>query len=175
MALLLARIRAGSPCHRRLPGDFPYHLAFRRWRTARSVKSRIRRLPRGDQYKLYLRAAPPPWPLATRSRRAGSTSSSSTISAPARACFLRPAAATKATASLCQVGDKPDFQPLIRSRCFARSRFRHRFALRSDTYFLLTSDSASTIPSLQLRGVRPKREPAAHPTRSPICFRAPVP
>ena len=158
-ALLLARIRAWltlqSPPSQE---NFPYHLAFRQvvdgklgeFKDAGDFKE-------GEQYKLYLRADPsslaardslaPRWVYVFVIDHFGD--STRVFPAPNRGNENNRLPYT-------QVGDKPNFQPLIPlSGDSPSADFGIDAPFGVDTYFLLTSDNAIDNPEVfNFEGVR---------------------
>ncbi|MGA3016286.1 MAG: caspase family protein [Bryobacteraceae bacterium] len=158
-ALLLARIRAWltlqSPPSQE---NFPYHLAFRQlvdgklgeFKDAGDFKE-------GEQYKLYLRADPaalaardslaPRWVYVFVIDHFGN--STRVFPAPNRGNENNRLPYT-------QVGDKPNFQPLIPlAGDSADADFGIDAPFGVDTYFLLTSDNAIDNPEVfNFEGVR---------------------
>ena len=159
MALLLARIRAWltlqSPPSQE---TFPYHLAFRQ-----VVEGKLGEFKdsgdfkEGEQYKLYLRAAPkalaacdslaPRWVYVFVVDHFGTGTR----------VFPPPGRGNEGNRlPYAQVGEKPDFQPLIP---LTGDSPELDFAIDSpfgvDTYFLLTSDNAIDNPEVfNFEGVR---------------------
>ena len=170
-ALLLARIRAWltlqSPPSQE---NFPYHLAFRQivdgklgeFKDAGDFKE-------GEQYKLYLRADPaalaagaslaPRWVYVFVIDHLGNGNS----------IFPAPNRGNEGNRlPYAQVGNKPDFQPLIP---LAGDSPNEDFSIDApfgvDTYFLLTSDNAIDNPEV-FNFVGPRTETGTRGASDPL-------
>ena len=159
MALLLARIRAWltlqSPPSQE---TFPYHLAFRQVvdGTLGEVKD-SGDFKEGERYKLYLRANPSA--LAARDSLAPRWVYVFVIDhfGDGTRVFPPPGHGNEGNRlPYAQVGDKPDFHPLIPlSGGSAEADIEIGSPFGVDTYFLLTSDNAIDNPEVfHFEGVR---------------------
>jgi len=159
MALLLARIRAWltlqSPPSQE---TFPYHLAFRQ--VADGTLGEFKNsgdFKEGDKYKLYLRADPNA--LAARDSLAPRWVYIFVIDhfGTGTRVFPPPGRGNEGNRlPYAQVGDKPDFQPLIPlSGVSPDADIEIGSPFGVDTYFLLTSDNAIDNPEVfNFEGVR---------------------
>jgi hypothetical protein len=159
LALLVARIRAWlslqSPPSQE---TFPYHLAFRQVADAKlgEVKG-SGEFKEGEQYKLYLRADPSA--LAARDSLAQRWVYVFVIDHFGTGTRVYPPPGRGNEGNrlpYAQVGNKPDFQPLIPlSGESPEADIEIGSPFGVDTYFLLTSDNAIDNPEvLNFEGVR---------------------
>jgi hypothetical protein len=159
MALLLARIRAWltlqSPPSQQ---TFPYHLAFRQVAGgALGAFQDSGDFKEGEQYKLYLRADPSA--LSARDSLAPRWVYVFVIDhfGDGTRLFPPPGRGNEGNRlPYAQVGEKPDFQPLIPlSGESPEADFEIGAPFGVDTYFLLTSDNAIDNPEVfHFEGVR---------------------